>query len=178
MLLNLSELLTIDGKERDYEAALDEKEFRYRLGCYPIEQKSPVRIHIVHKGKRKLTLTGDYDVILKIPCSRCLEPVDWPIQESFEADVDLDMTDAERAEALDEQPYVTGNELDVDCLIQGEILLNLPNKVLCSQECKGLCRVCGTNLNQNTCNCAGEESGNLRMSKFEEFFKANNFKEV
>lgn len=178
MLLNLTELVTVDGKEMDYQVPLDMTEFVCRAGKYPVKTSEAVRIHAVHEKKRKIHLTVQYDLVLVIPCDRCLDDVDVKIADTFDVDADLSATAEERAEALDEQIYITGNELDVDCLIQGEVLMNLPDKVLCSQECKGICRVCGTNLNRNTCSHVGEESVDLRTSKFQEFFKANNIKEV
>ena len=46
--------------------------------------------------------------------------------------------------------------LDLDQLVYDDILLNLPGKILCEEDCKGLCAVCGINLNQGNCECAAE----------------------
>ena len=87
----------------------------------------------------------------------------------------MDQSDEERAEALDEQPYVSGNYLDVDQLVRNELLLNLPMKVLCNENCKGICNRCGANLNYESCSC--EDSGlDPRMSVIQDIFKQ--FKEV
>lgn len=177
MLINLSELLTVNGKERDYELSLDMQAVKTPAGEYRLKQDEPVRIHAVHPKNREIVLQTAFAVSLQIPCDRCLNEVTVPVSASFEVTVDLDASDEQRLEALDEQPYINGYELDVDCLVYGELLLNLPDKVLCSQGCKGICRVCGTNLNESACAC-DQEPVNLRMSMFQEIFNANNIKEV
>ena len=67
------------------------------------------------------------------------------------------------------------HELDVDRLIYDEILVNWPTKVLCKDDCKGICPVCGQNLNQQDCGC-DRQVIDPRMAKFQDIF--NEFKEV
>ena len=56
-------------------------------------------------------------------------------------------------EAADEMSFVTGYELDTDALVGNEILINWPMKVLCHEDCKGICTVCGKDLNDGECGC-------------------------
>ena len=67
------------------------------------------------------------------------------------------------SEDLDEANYIDGYTLDVDQLVGSEILIGWPTKILCSEDCKGICNVCGQNLNQGTCNCE-DTSLDPRMS--------------
>ena len=110
-----------------------------------------------------------------IPCSRCLEDVDTEFVIEFDKELDMKMDDGERQKALDEHSYIEGYNLDVDELVYGEILVNWPVKVLCKEDCKGICSVCGTNLNLSTCSC---ETTDLdpRMAKIRDIF--SKFKEV
>ena len=57
------------------------------------------------------------------------------------------------SEELDED-YFQGDELDLNVLLREQILLALPLKPLCREECRGLCRQCGANLNRESCSCA------------------------
>ena len=82
----------------------------------------------------------------------------------------MDASEADRVEELNEQPYVSGYYLDVDQLIGNELLLNLPMKVLCREDCKGICRKCGTNLNHSSCSCDTVEL-DPRMAVIAEIFK-------
>ena len=52
---------------------------------------------------------------------------------------------------MEETDYLIGLNLDIDKLIYGEILVNWPMKVLCREDCKGICKVCGMNLNKGNC---------------------------
>ena len=81
----------------------------------------------------------------------------------------------EQAMELDEKNYIDGYNLDVDKLLYNEILIGWPMKILCREDCKGICSVCGQNLNEGTCDC--EDTGlDPRMSVIRDVFK--NFKEV
>ena len=76
---------------------------------------------------------------------------------------------------LDEKNYIDGYNLDVDKLIYNEILIGWPMKILCREDCKGICNMCGQNLNKGTCDCE-DTSLDPRMSVIRDVFK--NFKEV
>ena len=87
----------------------------------------------------------------------------------------MKLTDEERVNDLDESSYLTGYDLDVDRLVYLEVLMSWPLKVLCKEDCKGICNRCGTNLNIGTCAC-DTRSLDPRMSVIQEIF--NQFKEV
>lgn len=110
-----------------------------------------------------------------IPCDRCLEDVKREFELNCVKHVDVGLSDAELTEELDESNFIDGYHLDVDKLLFHEILSSWPTKVLCREDCKGLCNVCGQNLNTGSCNC--EDTGlDPRMSVVRDLFK--NFKEV
>lgn len=175
MLIRLTELLTAEGKEKTYEMLLDMKRFQGPEGEYPVTEKKPIFIRIRHLGDRKLFLEGRAEFHLEIPCGRCLEPVSCPFELELVREVDLAQSEDQRLEMLDEQPYVSGYDLDVDQLVQNELILNLPMKVLCKEDCKGICSRCGTNLNHESCDC-DTFSPDPRMSVIQDIFKQ--FKEV
>ena len=88
------------------------------------------------------------------------------------------MVDFARKVSLDDQEetnYIDGYTLDVDQLVRNEILIGWPTKILCGEDCKGICSVCGQNLNEGTCDCE-DTSLDPRMSVIRDVFK--NFKEV
>lgn len=59
----------------------------------------------------------------------------------------------EYTEEEDDQIFMEGYQLNVEDLLYSEILLNLPTKVLCREDCKGICRQCGKDLNEGECGC-------------------------
>ena len=175
MLINLSELFSRDGKEKSYTCQFETAVFHAPDGDYDVVSKEPVTLCIKNLGDRKLHMTGAAVITLRIPCGICLEPVDTPLELTIDEELDMNKSEEERAADLDEQPYVSGYNLDVDQLLCNELLLNLPMKVLCREDCKGICNRCGTNLNYGTCSC-DQSSPDPRMSVIQELFQQ--FKEV
>ena len=175
MQVDLHDILKIDGKKMQINAELEMDQFHGTFGDYPIIRKSPVSLEIMNKGERNLQIKGSAEVVLAIPCDRCLEEVDTPIPLDFEKEVDMKLDEEERIQALDEQYFIEGYNLDVDKLVYGEILMNWPMQVLCKEDCKGLCPSCGANLNLTTCDCDSTDL-DPRMAKIRDVF--SKFKEV
>jgi uncharacterized protein len=142
---------------------------------YPISQRDDVVIRLTNLGNRKVLVEAKANLALAVPCDRCLEDVKIPIEVEMTKEINFSMSQEQRAENLDETSYVTGYCLDIDKLIYEEVLIGFPMKVLCSEDCKGICKVCGTNLNQGECGCDRAEL-DPRMSAIRDIF--NNFKEV
>ena len=124
---------------------------------------------------RKVEISAEIELTLVIPCDRCLDDVNNLIKINTSREVDLSESEEDRKEALEEIDYIDGTMLDVEKFVYGEILVNLPMKVLCSENCKGICNRCGTNLNYGNCGCDTTEL-DPRMAKAMEVF--NSFKEV
>ena len=177
MQLNLSELLTVDGRKKEYQVPLEMAALAAPGGEYPLKEAHPtVTLHILHTKNRQVVIDATAAFSLLIPCDRCLTPVETSFSLDFQREVDFNASEEDRAEALDEQPYVIGYELDVDRLVEDELLSVLPMKVLCREDCKGLCRVCGGNLNLHAFSCDDHSSEDPRMSVIRDIF--NNYKEV
>ena len=155
MLIDLRNLLSGAKDDMTVSAPLEMETFQTALAEYPVMEKQPVELVLTRTGKDELHISGNGFVALEIPCDRCLEPV--------------------RTEDEEEKDYIDGYNLDVDKLVFGEILLLIPGKTLCKEDCKGLCLRCGANLNEGECGC-DRESLDPRMSVFKDIL--NNFKEV
>ena len=87
----------------------------------------------------------------------------------------MNKTAEEKIAELDEDYYLEGTSFDTEVLIHNEVLVNLPMKVFCRENCKGICNRCGANLNMGSCKCDNAEPG-TGMSKILDVF--NQFKEV
>lgn len=175
MQINLTELFSVEGKEKTYTAEIEMDTFQAPDGTWSVVSKKPVDLRIRNLGGKKLLMEGRAALTLSIPCSRCLEPVDVPFELDIFQELDMDASEADRVRELNEQPYVSGYYLDVDQLIGNELLLNLPMKVLCREDCKGICNRCGMNLNRGSCSC-DRSLPDPRMSVIQDIFQQ--FKEV
>jgi uncharacterized protein len=175
MLINLSEIMSVKGKIKHIEVPLERENFHLDGTDYDFVVKNPLNLTISNLGDRKVMLEGNTNLSLLIPCSRCLEGVEIFFDINISKGLDFNETDEDRIKELDETNYIEGYNLDVDQLVYDEILIDFPMKVLCSDTCKGICNVCGANLNKETCNC-DQVVGDPRMSVIRDIF--NNFKEV
>ena len=173
MFIDLSDVLLEHHKPIDIVVSTDITEVSMAQGVMPVIEKSPVHIVVKHVKQKELSIEGECKIVLKIPCDRCLEPVaiDFDIKIANHIDLDEDS----QTEELDEKSYIDGYKLDVDKLLYNEILIGWPMKILCSDDCRGICNTCGQNLNKGTCNCE-DTSLDPRMSVIRDVFK--NFKEV
>ena len=174
MLIDLRNLLSGTKEDMTVSAAIDMTVFKTASVEYDIVSKEPIDLFIRKLGKNKIVITGEGRLVLDIPCDRCLESVKTTVDYAIDKEADMDQ-DAEKIEEQEEQDYIDGYNLDVDKLVFGEVLMSMPAKVLCKDDCRGLCLKCGTNLNISECGC-DRESLDPRMSVFKDIL--NNFKEV
>ena len=177
MLLDLSSVFSEQHKPVDETVSCSMQEFRMKNGTFPILSKEDAHIVVEYAGNQKLTVKGKCDLVIEIPCDRCLTAVPLEFNLDFFREVEIPSSEgtSEENDELDENNYIDGYHLDVDRLLYNEILVGWPMKVLCSESCKGICNVCGQNLNEGTCDC--EDTGiDPRMSVIRDVFK--NFKEV
>ena len=99
-------------------------------------------------GDGRISLRADVDSQADTRCSRCLEPVRIPVKAHVDALFDR-MPDPEDPDLYS---YEASTVVLTDA-VQDALLLELPMQILCSEDCKGLCPVCGVNLNKHTCTC-------------------------
>lgn len=115
--------------------------------------------HGKHQVIKDLRLRGKLAVGLDLQCARCLEPVRQDVRREYEllyrplgADAGRDELSVTDAEA--EIGYYQGEGVLLEDVLREQVLLALPLKVTCRDDCKGLCPQCGKNLNQEQCSCA------------------------
>lgn len=128
----------------------------------------PVTAHVllIKRSENKIELSGSLKAVITLNCDRCLEEyqyifiselqmivelVDharhWRLQDMEVGKVDLDTFEAT-------EPIV-----DIGEILRQQILLGMPAKQLCREDCRGLCKYCGTNLNERRCGCEEMPAG-------------------
>ena len=99
-------------------------------------------------GEARISLRAAVSATADTRCSRCLEPVSIPVKANVEAVFDR------QPDPEDPDLYsFTASTVELTDAVRDALLLELPLRVLCSEDCKGLCPVCGINLNKDTCTC-------------------------
>jgi uncharacterized protein len=115
----------------------------------------------IHKSGTEFRLAGSVKTTLELPCSRCLEPLTWPVEATFDLKYlprELNTGDEEREVGADDlsTAFYENDTIDLGQLMREQFYLSLPMKPLCGDDCQGLCPQCGTNLNRGTCSCVRE----------------------
>lgn len=150
--INLFDVFSSSGKIRTEEIEFEDSEIIISDTSYSIVQKTPMRFVFEAFEVGKIKLSGGFELVLEIPCDRCLEPVCVSVACPF--DQILFSEEVKQRSGYDEEEsFLQGNEFDVDEFVKMCVLMNMPSKVLCSEECRGLCPVCGNNLNERECGC-------------------------
>ena len=99
-----------------------------------------------------------------VKCSRFLRA----IKKDIVVDIKEDFTEEDKFDK-DEAYTYQGKIIELDKVLKDNIILNLPAKQICTEECKGLCSICGGNLNEKDCKCS-EDEVNPRMAVLKNFF--------
>ena len=149
MLLDVSPIIKLQGAriELDDDIGLGGAEF---LGeSYSFTEPLRIKGEIYNNGQ-SLTLNARVTGRMETECARCLAPV--------EADVDIEIHEllsrTEDGASEDEDIILfDGHEVDLDEIVADNFLMNTSGKYLCSDDCMGLCPVCGKNLNEGDCGC-------------------------
>lgn len=112
-----------------------------------------------------LRLCGTVQCELTSPCARCLAPV----REDFSAEVDQAVV-TESGETEEEAILSVGGTIDLLETAENALLPDLPLRLLCKEDCRGLCPVCGKDLNEGECGCE-KKAVDPRLAGLADFFK-------
>ncbi len=175
MQIHLAEISSREGRTENFRIPFGMDTIAFQEGEFQVLSQEPLELTVENTGNRVLKLTGKGSVEVSIPCSRCLEETGVVIPVEPELKLDMKLTDEQRVNDLDESSYLTGTDLDTDRLVYLEVLMNWPVKVLCKEDCKGICSRCGKDLNLGPCGCA-DEPKDPRMAAISDIF--SKFKEV
>ncbi|MBQ1502063.1 MAG: DUF177 domain-containing protein [Firmicutes bacterium] len=121
---------------------------------------------VTNMGNGTFSVEGSYGAEIAYSCSRCLAPCTMRVGGSVTALYGEASTEAADGD-IDVRPLV-GGEIDLTDLILSEIAFDFPMQPLCRDDCRGICPVCGTDLNKNACTCA-EQSIDPRWEKLKDF---------
>ena len=152
MLLGLSKIIDCPGASVPFETSVDLSDLRYGTS-YPISEPV-VSEGTVRNTAGVLVMTGNIHTCIHGTCDRCAADFDRDIH--FPIDVVL-VTEMANEENEDERVFpLEGDSADLDDIVRTVFVLNLDSKLLCDEDCKGLCCRCGKNLNDGPCSCQKE----------------------
>jgi uncharacterized metal-binding protein YceD (DUF177 family) len=154
--------LDLDGALDVESAHLDGEE------GFGLEPGGWLSAHVELADDRTVHVTGRLAAALRLECGRCLEPFALKVQQ----ELDLfylphreDVAEEDEEEISDRDlviAYYRGERIDLGETAREQLLLAVPMKRLCREECRGLCPSCGANRTHEPCNCR-EETEDLRL---------------
>ncbi|ABC82523.1 YceD family protein [Anaeromyxobacter dehalogenans] len=169
MRVNIDEIKEA-GLRRSWDVAREQVDDILQGDKAGYRARGPLHVEAkLEKIDRRVRVDAHGKAELSVPCGRCLQPVSLDQPVDFEltlvpSDEYVDEPRGEKdsstgpaggsfeAERADEEIY-TGKVVDLDPILREQLLLAVPGYPVCKDDCKGLCPVCGANLNDRECGC-------------------------
>ena len=147
MKINIASVLRNDGASKEFSGNVELGNLDYMGSTLSFKEPLAVNGKVYSIGgalEISAEITGEYSTV----CSRCGQPVEGKLTAELFESIDSDLSE------IDEECItVSGNVIDISGSIDACIFEELPMQPLCKEDCKGLCPVCGIDLNKNECNC-------------------------
>jgi uncharacterized protein len=155
------ELENLEGGKGDFAHVYNPDELN------PVDERVKLTAPATVNGKIRLAgnevfVNGHVDTRAQVECDRCLKLIELPVNADFELEyitgseyetsAVAELTEAEMSVAV-----FDGEALDVDEIVKEQILLAVPTRMLCREDCKGICPQCGVDKNTGECNCETKE---------------------
>jgi uncharacterized protein len=127
-----------------------------------VSLRSPASVNVkLRLAGKELFVSGHLEAGAQVECDRCLKPLEVDINSDFSLEyiTGPDYESSQVAELVDEVMAVAvfdGESIDVDEIVREQLLLAIPTRRLCREDCKGICVTCGNNLNSGECSCKSE----------------------
>lgn len=158
MKLDLSEIAAHLGKHIRYD--INEDPIEELGGDMRCVEKITGDVTFTNTGSN-IVARGKFKTVVEATCSRCLNPFRMEVEAPIKEELPLVYRGPETPLGVDEEelpedekePLFVDNVFDLEELLRQQMVIAVPIKPLCSEECKGLCPNCGKNLNEGPCDC-------------------------
>ena len=152
MLLGLSKIIDCPGKSVSFSDSIDLSDLQYGT-CNPVCE--PVLVTgTVRNTAGVLMLQGRITTTIHGVCDRCAEPFTRDVEIPVDVVLVTELADEENE---DEGVFnLVGDSADLEEIVRTVFVLNMDSRLLCSEDCKGICGGCGKNLNIDSCVCQKE----------------------
>lgn len=150
MLYNLTDIFNnkVNEETREFELELDAVSIHGEI--FEFDELTNVKITVAFIETGKVRIKAEFGCMFTLCCDRCLKPVKTGIDIAYDGIAYSPEYDGECEDGCE---FMEDYSLNIDELILSEILMNWPSKVLCKDDCKGICSVCGHDLNEGDCGC-------------------------
>lgn len=166
IMVNISDLINKKTNKKDIDVILDLKEFNDNYETYKVLEPIRVKATLTKQGDI-ISLLGVISGKIQLACSRCLENFSYELQLELQEKLTNNSENKD-----DELIFINNDNLELTEIVENNIIMSLPIQRLCKKDCKGLCQVCGTNLNKNSCDCENPDI-DPRLAGLKDLFSNN-----
>lgn len=154
-------LFSLENAPRRFEFSLAPSEIELESENVRLKDEIEVRGKLI-KQIAQTDVEGEISALVEIECTRCLQPVEKKIEVAFLVSfvAPENYTEAREAELKNADLDVSileGDQIDLTEIVREQILLHLPERIICREECRGFCQKCGADRNLINCNCEEKE---------------------
>ena len=161
-IFDVGRLMLSSGEARRIDLDVPVDGFEFGGQRYATEDRLTEAVLDAARTTGGYSLRLRFDVRLVGPCMRCLEDAQTRLA------IDAHEIDQPGGDEELTSPYVDGDELDVHAWARDALALALPTQIVCREECRGLCAICGENLNDAAPDHAHERAPDPRFAKLSE----------
>ena len=156
MILDMLPILSGASQQIDFDFVFTPNEDSLLAAVYSdVDFAEPITVTgYVKNMAGYMVLSADVKVTYHTMCARCAEPVSSTLEISFEKDI---ASSGEVSDENDDYIIIEDKKLDLLPPVEEEIMLEMPSRTLCKEDCLGLCQKCGKNLNEGDCSCEKKE---------------------
>ncbi len=154
MLINLSDVFNRTDKVLEEMVTPEFDAYDTGYEKYAGDPPESFVLRIESSGKGKAVVTGNAHFSFRAKCDRCLKEIKVPVDiEICRECASPEFTGEDPDEDEELHAFMDGYSIDTELLLHDEITVNWPVKILCREDCRGLCPVCGHDLNEGDCGC-------------------------
>lgn len=162
MIIDVSQVITNEGAVKEIDGSINLSDISFN--GMNIRFTEPVSVcGDIKNVSGVLCLSVQCRAVFVTQCARCLEDVCETIDFSVNEQLSRQPSD-------EDVIIIDSSELDLDELVISNLCSELPINYLCSEHCKGLCHVCGCNLNHTSCGCE-DDYIDPRLAALKNFLK-------
>ena len=156
MILDMLPILSGSSQQIDFDFVFTPNEDSLLVAVYSdVDFTEPITVTgNVKNMAGYMVLSADVKLTYHTMCARCAEPVDSTLEISFEKDI---ASSGDVSADNDDYIIIEDKKVDLLPIVEEEIMLEMPSRTLCKEDCLGLCQKCGKNLNEGDCSCEKKE---------------------
>lgn len=168
--LDVEQLKKINGERRRMVFTGTLPALQVEESAFAFVEPAHFDLMLTNVGNSTINVEGQIQTALKVSCSRCLRDFVLKLNSDFN-ETYYEKNQPQPGDKNEEWIAYSGDCIDITPEVLGSVLINLPMRFVCHEQCRGLCPVCGMDLNMQQCDCV-QDDVDPRLAKLKELLKS------